>query len=192
MQTLESYALLLTMGFLAVNTAIADAPDTKQTHAAMKVATIKKMYQQDVSNQGMDYPVVLEQYGNQELQAAMKLERDYFDREEMSCHIGYDVLWDSQDPDYEQEKKFSMTDKGLVQVSLAQGSNVYYDLSCDGINDSVDCKVADVILDEDGTSLKEYLLKTCRQLTAHKYSSSNLKGNKFQIRKTNKIYMSVV
>lgn len=162
MQTLESYALLLTMGFLAVNTAIADAPDTKQTHAAMKVATIKKMYQQDVSNQGMDYPVVLEQYGNQELQAAMKLERDYFDREEMSCHIGYDVLWDSQDPDYEQEKKFSMTDKGLVQVSLAQGSNVYYDLSCDGINDSVDCKVADVILDEDGTSLKEYLLKTCR------------------------------
>ena len=162
MQILKSYALLLTMGFLAVNTAIADAPDNKQTHAAMKVAIIEKMYQQDVSNQGMDYPVVLEQYGNQELQAAMKLERDYFNREEMSCHIGYDVLWDSQDPDYEQEKQFSLTEKGLVKVSLAQGSNVYYDLSCDGFDDSADCKVADVILDEDGASLKEYLLKTCR------------------------------
>lgn len=162
MQTLKSYTLLLTMGLSATSLATADMTEPSQTYAAMKVATIEKMYQQDVSNQGMDYPVVLEQYGNQELQTAMKLERDYFDREEMSCHIGYDVLWDSQDPYYEQEKQFSMTHKGLVQVSLAQGSNVYYDLSCDGIDDSVDCKVADVILDEDGTSLKEYLLKTCR------------------------------
>ena len=162
MQTLKSYALLLTIGLLAINNATADITEPSQTQAAMKVATIEKMYQQDVSNQGMDYPVVLEQYGNQELQVAMKLERDYFDREEMSCHIGYDVLWDSQDPDYEQEKQFSLTEKGLVKVSLAQGSNVYYDLSCDGIDDSVDCKVADVILDEDGASLKEYLLKTCR------------------------------
>ena len=162
MQTLKSYALLLTMGFLAVNTAIADIIEPSQTQAAKKIATIEKIYQQDVNNQGIDNPVVLEQYGNRELQTAMKLERDYFDREEMSCHIGYDVLWDSQDPDYEQEKKFSLTEKGLVKVSLAQGSNVYYDLSCDGIDDSADCKVADVILDEDGASLKEYLLKTCR------------------------------
>ena len=162
MQTLESYALLLTMGFLAVNTAIADAPDTKQTHAAMKVATIKKMYQQDVSNQGMDYPVVLEQYGNQELQAAMKLERDYFDREQMSCHIGYDVLWSSQDPDYEQDKQFAVTEQGLVQVSLAQGDDVYYELSCKSVGHDVACQVTDVILDKDGKSLREYLLEHCR------------------------------
>lgn len=162
MQTLKSYTLLLTMGLLATSLATADMTEPSQTHAAMKIVTIEKMYQQDVSNQGMDYPVVLEQYGNQELQTAMKLERDYFNREEMSCHIGYDVLWDSQDPDYEQEKQFSLTEKGLVKVSLAQGGDVYYDLSCDGIDDSVDCKVADVILDEDGVSLKEYLLKTCR------------------------------
>ncbi len=162
MQTLKSYALLLTIGLLAINTATADATETSQTYAAIKVATIEKMYQQDVSNQGMDNPVVLQQYGNQDLQAAMKLEQDYFDREQMSCHIGYDVLWDSQDPDYEQDKKFSVTEKGLVKVSLAQGSNVYYDLSCDGIDDSADCQVADVILDEEGTSLIDYLLETCR------------------------------
>ena len=154
--------ILLVMGVIAISNATADVTKLPQTHAATKIATITKMYEQDIRNQGMDNPVVLQQYANSELQAAMKLERDYFAREEMFCHIGYDVLWDSQDPDYEQEKKFSMTDKGLVQVSLAQGSNIYYDLSCDGIDDSVNCKVADVILDEDGASLKEYLLKTCR------------------------------
>lgn len=65
----------------------------------MEVVIIESMYQQDVDNQGQDYPVVLEHYADQELQAAMQLEREYFDREQMSCHIGYDVLWDSQDPD---------------------------------------------------------------------------------------------
>ncbi|WP_227671422.1 hypothetical protein [Psychrobacter sp. 72-O-c] len=74
----------------------------------------------------------------------------------MSCHIGYDVLWDSQDPDYEQNKQFSMTEQELVEVSLAQESKVYYDLSCDDA-----CQVTDVILDEDGSSLKDYLMEAC-------------------------------
>ena len=153
--------MMLIIGFFAIS-ATANLTEALQTTFAMKVTTIADMYQQDIDNQGQDYPVVLHQYGSPELKAAMQLERDYFDREQMSCHIGYDVLWSSQDPDYEQEKQFSLTEKGLVKVSLAQGSNVYYDLSCDGIDDSADCKVVDVILDEDGASLKEYLLKTCR------------------------------
>lgn len=162
MQTFKSYALLLIIGLFVINTATANITEPSQTHDAMKVATIKKMYQQDVSNQGMDYPVVLEQYANPDLQAAMQLEKDFFDREEMSCHIGYDILWSSQDPNYEQEKQFSMTDKGLVKVVLEQGNNVYYDLSCDGADGNASCKVADVILDEDGASLRNHLLETCR------------------------------
>jgi len=55
-----------------------------------------------------------------------------------------------------------MTDQGLVQVSLAHGSNVYYELSCNGTDDDADCRVADVILDEDGKSLRKHLLETCR------------------------------
>jgi hypothetical protein len=149
------FMLLLTIGLAA---GVADP----QNHAAIpsiKVATIEQMYQQDISNQGMDYPVVLRQYANQNLQAAMQLEQDYFDREQMSCHIGHDVLWDSQDPDYQQQLQFSMTEQGLVKVSLAQGSSVYYDLSCDDTDTA--CQVADVILDN-GTSLKGYLIETCR------------------------------
>lgn len=150
--------IVLTVGLSATSIATADMAKPMQTYSAMKLATIAKMYQQDANNQGQDYPVTLEQYGSQELQVAMQLERDYFDREQMSCHIGYDVLWNSQDSDYEQGRQFSMTEQGLVKVSLEYGGEVYYDLSCD---DS-DCEVADVILDEEGNSLREYLLEACR------------------------------
>lgn len=156
---LSLFALMLTLGSAS---AIANVPEPASTQSAMKVATIAKMYQQDVDNQGQDYPVVLEQYGNKELQAAMQLERDYFDKEEFSCHIGYDVLWDSQDSDYEQDKKFAITEQGLVKVSLAQGSDIYYELTCDSIDNKVVCQVADVILDSDGSSLKQYLDENCR------------------------------
>lgn len=153
---------LLAMGLIATNSAIADIAESTQTYAAIKIATISNMYQQDVSNQGMDNPVVLQQYADPDLQAAMQIEQDYFDREQISCHVDYDVLWDSQDPDYTQDKQFSMTDQGLVQVRLAHGSNVYYELSCNGTDDDANCRVADVILDEDGKSLRKHLLETCR------------------------------
>lgn len=153
---------LLTMGLIATNSAIANIAESTQTYAAIKIATISKMYQQDVSNQGMDNPIVLQQYADPDLQAAMQIEQDYFDREQISCHVGYDVLWDSQDPDYAQDKQFSMTNQGLVQVSLAHGSNVYYELSCSGIDDDASCRVADVILNEDSRSLRKHLLETCR------------------------------
>ena len=153
---------LLAMGLIATNSAIADIAESTQTYAAIKIATISNMYQQDVSNQGMDNPVVLQQYADPDLQAAMQIEQDYFDREQISCHVDYDVLWDSQDPDYTQDKQFSMTDQGLVQVSLAHGSNVYYELSCNGTGEDANCRVADVILDEDGKSLRKHLLETCR------------------------------
>ena len=153
---------LLAMGLIATNSAIADIAESTQTYAAIKIATISNMYQQDVSNQGVDNPVVLQQYADPDLQAAMQIEQDYFDREQISCHVDYDVLWDSQDPDYAQDKQFSMTDQGLVQVSLAHGSNVYYELSCNGTGEDDNCRVADVILDEDGKSLRKHLLETCR------------------------------
>ena len=154
-------ALMLTIGSLS---AIANVAKPSQTQNAMKVVTIESMYQQDVDNQGQDYPVVLERYADQELQAAMQLEREYFDREQMSCHIGYDVLWDSQDPDYMQDKQFTLTVQGLVKVSLAQGSDIYYQLACDSIDKEVECRVADVMLDEElynSQTLKSFLIKNC-------------------------------
>ena len=161
MQKMTFSIMMLIIGFSAM-AATANLTETLQTTFAMKVKTIADMYQQDVDNQGQDYPMVLQQYGSQELQAAMQLEQDYFAREQISCHIGYDVLWSSQDPDYEQDKQFSVTTQGLVQVSLTQGNAVYYELSCKSIDNEVACQVTDVILDEDGKSLREHLLKNCR------------------------------
>lgn len=148
---------------MPVGHAIADVSKVDQKKNAMsdiKIATITKMYQQDIDDQGMSHPVVLQQYADADLQEAMQLEQAYFDKTQTSCNIDYDVLWNSQDPDYTQDKKFSITDQGLVQVSLAQGSDIYYELSCDD-NDK-DCQIADVILDDDGKTLRKHLLETCR------------------------------
>jgi hypothetical protein len=163
MPTYKSLTLLLTIGLMPVGHAIADVSKVDQKQNAMadiKIATITKMYQQDIDDQGMSHPVVLQQYADADLQAAMQLEQAYFDKTQMSCNIDYDVLWNSQDPDYTQDKKFSITDQGLVQVSLAQGSDIYYELSCDD-NDKT-CQVADVVLDQDDKTLRQHLLETCR------------------------------
>ena len=158
MPTYHSLPLILAMGLVATSPVVANVTEPSQAVNTLKIATVTKMYQQDVSNEGMDNPVVLQQYASQDLQSAMQLEQDYFDKHQMSCNVDYDVLWDAQDPDYTQDKKFSMTQQGLVQVSLAQGSEIYYDLSCD----SNDCQVSDVILNEDGKSLRQHFLETCR------------------------------
>ena len=115
MQKSILYALLVS--FTIVNSvATAETKTALQPQTALKIAAITAMYQQDVDNDGMDYPVVLQQYGNLELKAAFQLEQEYFDREQMSCNIGHDVLWDSQDPDYAQDKQFAVIQTGLVKV----------------------------------------------------------------------------
>lgn len=155
---------LTALGFVFIsasaNTTLADP--IYSVSSMDKVATIIKMYEQDIGHQGMDNPVVLQQYSSPSLQAAMLLEQDYFDREQMSCHIGYDVLWSSQDPDYAQDVEYSLTEKDWVQVSLADDAKVYYELTCDSSDNGVDCQVDDVILDDDGLSLKKHLMNTCR------------------------------
>ena len=162
MPTYKSLTLLLTTGLMTIGNATADMTNISPKQAAMKIATITKMYQQDIRDEGMSNPAVLQQYANEDLQAAMQLEQDYFDKHQMSCNIDYDVLWNSQDPDYTQDKKISMTEQGLVQVSLAQGSDIYYKLTCDSADKNGDCQIADVTLNEDGGTLSQHLLEACR------------------------------
>ena len=103
----------------------------------------------------MDYSVVLQQYDNLELKVAFQLEQEYFDQEQMSYNIGHDVLWDSQNPDYAQDKQFAVTKTRLVKFSLVQASDINYELSC---NDA-QCQVADVILNNemyDSKTLKNF------------------------------------
>lgn len=57
--------MMLIIGFFAIS-ATANLTEALQTTFAMKVTTIADMYQQDIDNQGQDYPVVLHQYGSPE------------------------------------------------------------------------------------------------------------------------------
>ena len=158
MSPYKSLIMVLMIAPIQIGAAIADTTKTTNKQATIKTALIAKMYQQDMDEQGMSQPPILQQYANDDLLHIMQLEQVYFEKHQASCNLDYDVLWNSQDPDYTQDKKFSMTDKGLVQVSLAQGSNIYYDLTC---NDK-DCQIADVSLNEDGGTLSKHLLETCR------------------------------
>lgn len=146
---------ILLIGLLSVQNARATENVASINQDHLKVATIFKMYAQDARNEGME-PILI-QYADQELKAALELGQDYFDRYGMICTPGHDVLWDSQDPDYTQKKDISMTADGLVKVSLAQGSDIYYRLACS----DTDCQVADLIM-SDKQSLKEYLNEHCR------------------------------
>ena len=166
MPTYKSLTLLLIIKLMTIGNAIADVSkvDQQQSNMAdMKIATIIKMYQQDIDDQGMSNPIVLQQYAGADLQATMQLEQAYFDKTQTSCNIDYDVLWNSQDPDYTQDKKFSITEQGLVRVNLAQGGDIYYELSCDDRDkNNIDCRVLDVILDQNDKTLREHLLNNCR------------------------------
>ncbi len=129
-----------------------------------QVAVISQMYEQDISVEGFSEKPILLEYSIAELIAAFVLEQAYYDREQISCNIGHDILWDSQDPDYSQDKQFAVTEQGLVKVSLAQGSDIYYELACSSIDEKAECKIADVMLDEDiygSRTLKSYLIKNC-------------------------------
>ena len=154
---------MIALAALSVS-AVAQVSKPLSSQDMRKLTTITTMYQQDIDNQGMDDPVVLQQFGSPELQAAFRLEQAYFDREQMSCNIGHDVLWDSQDPDYAQNKQFAITEQGLVKVSLAQGSDIYYELACTSMDEEAQCQIADVVLDKDiyeSQTLKSYLIKNC-------------------------------
>ena len=153
-------ALSMVIGALAIHTlpAVAsehgsDVDSSKWNN--IKIATITEMYAENASDQYAQMPT-LRKYADQDLQKAMRLEEDYFDKHEMICGTGHDVMWDSQDPDYAQDKQISINTEGLVQVNLAQGSEVYYKLTCDDDN----CQVADVIM-TDNESLKDFLNSNC-------------------------------
>lgn len=121
---------------------------------AAKIAAIKTMYQQDIKAQGAEAPI-LNKFASPKLSKALKLEQDYFDKNQMVCGTGADTIWDSQDPDYVMPKISAQNDR--VSVQLNHDSKVDYDVDCHGDT----CKINDVTLDGIG-SLQDYLTDNCK------------------------------
>ncbi len=115
------YVSLSISGLSIAIAAIDNTLTPAQTYASHKIAIISQMYEQDASVEGLSETPILIEYGTLELQDAFTLEQDYYDRTQMNCNVGFDILWDSQDPDYAQDKQITMTDTGLVKVSSHAG-----------------------------------------------------------------------
>lgn len=116
------------------------------------IQTVKEMYNLGKkSEEGMQ---VVELYSDTSLKQAFNLHA----RNGEVCGFGQDVMWQSQDPQYNIPLQFSKVGQNKVKVSLGKGNKqraVTYILKCNGN----DCKVSDVI-DSSG-SLKKNILAEC-------------------------------
>ncbi len=139
--------LFLAVSILSISSAYA-AQD-------IQIETVKKMYQAGKkSEQGME---MIEKYADAGLKQAFKVQEKFGEM----CGFEHDVMWQSQDPEYNRALTFTKLANNQVKVNLAKGkwhsaSSVTYTLSCNGNT----CKVADV-RDTSG-SLKQNILKECR------------------------------
>lgn len=118
------------------------------------IQTVKEMYKLGKkSEEGMQ---VIELHSDASLKKAFNLHA----RNGEVCGFGQDVMWQSQDPEFNVPLQFSKVGQNKVKVSLGKGkwnkqSSVTYILKCNGN----DCKVSDVI-DSSG-SLKKNILAEC-------------------------------
>ena len=119
-----------------------------------QVETIKALYQQaKAQQQGME---ILEKYADNSLAQAFKVKAQNGE----VCGTDHDVVWQSQDPEYDRKLTFTKLGNNRVKVNLAKGqwhepSSVVYQLKCKGNH----CQVSDVI--EGRNSLKQDILDEC-------------------------------
>lgn len=119
-----------------------------------QVETIKALYQQaKAQQQGME---ILEKYADSSLAQAFKVKAQNGE----VCGTDHDVVWQSQDPEYDRKLTFTKLGNNRVKVNLAKGQwhepgSVVYQLKCKGNH----CQVSDVI--EGRNSLKQDILDEC-------------------------------
>lgn len=119
------------------------------------VQTIKEMYRFDKKSQ--EWVKTMRLFSNPSLNQAFNLH----DKNGGVCGFGQNVMWQSQDPEYNIPLNFTKFGQNKVKVSLGKGkwnqsSIVIYTLQCNGGN----CKISDAN-DSDG-SLKQNILRGCK------------------------------
>lgn len=126
---------------------------TTSSDQAAKLTAIKSLYQQDINDQGSQSSVLIK-FAAPDLKGALQREQDYFDKNQQICGVDYDVIWDSQDPEFVMPKISADNDR--IKATLGHGTDIYYQLDCQG--DS--CQITDVTL-TGGGSLKSTLNSSC-------------------------------
>ena len=122
---------------------------------SLAVKTVKEMYNLGARyDKGME---VIELFADEGLTQAFNLQQSSEDL----CGNEYDVMWQSQDPEYKRKLTFSTVATNQIKVNLGAGQwhkpqSVNYKLTCkSGV-----CKVSDVV-DSEG-SLKNRINKECK------------------------------
>ncbi|MBP6345671.1 MAG: hypothetical protein KA346_07150 [Neisseriaceae bacterium] len=121
-----------------------------------KLTAIKKMYQQDLKKQnGL---ATLAHFAGADLKKALKKQDAFGAKYGELCGLDYDVLWQSQDPDYAEPLQYALTRKGQVTVSIGrpEQAQVTYALNCEADR----CQITDVF--SNGGSVVKMINRTCR------------------------------
>lgn len=122
----------------------------------IQIDFVKKLYQ--TGKQLEKGTEIIELYQDESLEKAFRFMQDY---EGEMCGYHYDMMWQSNDPNYNRKLIFTKVGTNEVKVDLGKAqfydpSWVIYKLNCKGNS----CKINDVI-DESG-SLKQRIYKECR------------------------------
>lgn len=120
----------------------------------LSIHTIKQMYDLgQKSNMGTE---IIKKYSD----ASLKKAFDMHDKHDDLCGFDYDLMWQSQDPNYQRTLKFSKITPNKVKVTLEKDQwdtlkTITYILNC---HDQT-CSISD-IYDQAG-SVKRNILKDC-------------------------------
>lgn len=99
---------------------------------------------------------VLAKFSSKELRKILRQQDTFSQKRGMVCASDYDMLWQSQDPDYQEKLSYVIDSQGRVQVHIGARAKVTYPLVCH----SGRCKIDDVI-DHQG-SIRQRISKECR------------------------------
>ena len=116
------------------------------TSNALKLNTVKAMYQHDAKVRAGNE--TLKRFAGPALKQALVRQDQYQIRMGEICGLDYDVLWQSQDPNYKAKLNYSLTPNGQVKVKIGKES-VSYAVACSGNS----CKITDVFSDGSVTKM---------------------------------------
>jgi len=119
-----------------------------------KLTTIKAMYNAS-SEQELGSEVLLADYSSEALKQALALERQMAETG-MVCGSGGDIMWQSQDTDFQEPVTFAVDTEDRVVVQLSDRDTLSYVLTC--VEER--CLIEDIY--DFGGSVKEMLLADCQ------------------------------
>lgn len=120
----------------------------------LKLETIKSLYQFAKINQENGNSLIAVNADNK-LKKALKIQQLASNRGQ-TCGLDYDLMWQSQDPFFDETLHFQLNKSGLVRVTIGKNGTVSYALTCQQNK----CLIRDVY-DQTG-SIKNNILHKCR------------------------------